>query len=162
MKTFKDFIAENNIFVDYGDLEENTIKVVGSIHDWQKKLPNDMSHIDSTEDDGMSHAYKMIHTPNGKKKHRIGTYYHKSNYGEIKESVEDNTLYIKKHDDGVDIKHKSNSISLNNDHINHLTSMSPGDSVKHGDWHIKKNRSNYVLTHSDGSKIKLHKNEVED
>lgn len=80
----------------------------------------------------------------------------------LDEALEDNTLYIKKHDDGVNIKHKSHSISLNNDHINHLTSMDAGSHIKHGDWNIKKMKSSYVFTHPSGSRIKLHKNEVED
>lgn len=81
---------------------------------------------------------------------------------DLDEALEDNTLYIKKHDDGVNIKHKSHSISLNNDHINHLTSMDAGSHIKHGDWNIKKMKSSYVFTHPSGSRIKLHKNEVED
>lgn len=59
-----------------------------SYQDWKKKLPNDISHIDSTEEEGKSHAYKMVQTPDGKRKYKIGTYYHNSNYGDMHEEVE--------------------------------------------------------------------------
>ena len=59
-----------------------------SYQDWKKKLPNDISYIDSTEEKDKSHAYKMVHTPDGKRKYKIGTYYHNSNYGDMHEEVE--------------------------------------------------------------------------
>lgn len=72
------------------ELEESK-KVTGSVHDWKRKLPDDLSHIDSTEVEGVSHAYKMVQTPGGKKKHLVGKYYHKSGYGEIHEDIEAET-----------------------------------------------------------------------
>ncbi len=62
-------------------------------HEWKRKLPNDISHIDSTEESGVSHAYKMGMTPSGKKKYKIGSYFHNSKTGTwpTNESTEDLT-----------------------------------------------------------------------